>query len=232
VTDDDVTIDSWFVHNLRALLDVVRAKEAEATSRVAALDELQLTWHSHETARAQVAALADVWKGRPVAALDRLLPTLGPVAASDESEFAGAAFVLAARAAADCVRGRGQSGPIRQQDALRLLEGLRANARKDPFAATAVPADRRAQGATWNAELARLTGRAATEHWLAAAAEWDRLIRPHDSAYCRWQGAKVAQATGRGDLAARLLRRAARDAREHVPLSTAIDRTATPVPAH
>jgi hypothetical protein len=42
----------------------------------------------------------------------------------------------------------------------------------------------------------------------------------------------VAQSTGRGDLAARLLRRAARDAREHVPLSTAIDRTATPVPAH
>ena len=229
VTDGDVTIDRWFTHNLRVLLDVLRAREGAAAARITALEELQLTWHSHETARAQVAALAYVWQGRPVAALDRLLPTLGPVAASDESEFAGAAFVLAARAAADCVDGAvRRTGPIRPQDALELLEGLRRRAVKDPFAADAVPSDRHAQGATWTAELARLARTEVPEHWTDAAAAWDRLGRPHDSAYCRWRGAKVAQASGRANLAGKLLRRAARDAREHVPLTSAIARTAAP----
>jgi hypothetical protein len=230
VTEGEVTIDRWFSHNLRAWLDLLRGRESAARERVRALDELQLTWHSHETARAQVAALADLWHGRPVAALDRLLPTLGPVAESDESEFVGGAFVLAARAAADCVRGRpGHPGPIREQDALRLLADLRKRAVKDPFAADAVPADRRAQGATWTAELARLAGTAVAEHWVAAATSWDQIARPHDAAYCRWRGARVAQATGQGDLATRLLRRAARDAREHLPLYEAIAREAAPV---
>jgi tetratricopeptide (TPR) repeat protein len=233
VTDGEVTIDRWFMHNLRALLDVLRGRWAAAAARVNALDDLQLTWHSHETARAQVAALSDVWMDRPVAALDRLLPTLAPVAASDESEFAGAAFVLAARAAADCVHGRpGQPGPIRQQDALRLLDRLRASAAKDPFGADAVPADRRAQGATWDAELARLAGTAVPEHWISAAAAWDRLARPHDAAYCRWRGAQLARATGRSDVASKLLRRAARDARQHVPLCTAITKLGMPVGVH
>ncbi len=231
VTDGEVTIDRWFTHNLRALLDVLRGRESAAAARVTALDDLQLTWHSHETARAQVAALSDVWHHRPVAALDRLLPTLAPVAVSDESEFAGAAFVLAARAAADSVHGRpGQPGPIRQQDALRLLDRLHGSAVKDPFAEDAVPADRRAQRATWNAELARLADTASPEHWVVAAAEWDRLARPHDAAYCRWRAARTAQAQGQRDLASKLLRRAARDAREHVPLCTAIARSGTPVP--
>ena len=168
-----------------------------------------------------------------MAALDRLLPTLAPVAASDESEFAGAAFVLAARAAADCVHGHpGRPGPIRQQDALRLLDRLHRSAVKDPFAADAAPADRRAQGATWNAELARLADTAVPEHWIAAAAEWDRLARPHDAAYCRWRGARTAQANGQGDLASKLLRRASRDAREHVPLCAAIARSGMPVAVH
>jgi tetratricopeptide (TPR) repeat protein len=230
VTEGEVTIDRWFTHNLRALLDVLRGRVSAAAARVTALDDLQLTWHSHETARAQVAALSDVWQDHPVAALDRLLPTLAPVAASDESEFAGAAFVLAARAAADCVHGRTERpGPIRQQEVLRLLHRLRGSAVKDPFAADAVPADRRAQGATWNAELARLADTAAPEHWIAAAAEWDRLARPHDAAYCRWRGARTAQARGQADLASKLVRRAARDAREHVPLCAAIARSGTPV---
>jgi len=68
--------------------------------------------------------------------------------------------------------------------------------------------------------------RPSTELWAEAARRWDGLHRPHDAAYCRWRGAQSALGIGHGTIALRLLRRAARDAREHVPLSEAIARTA------
>jgi hypothetical protein len=77
----------------------------------------------------------------------------------------------------------------------------------------------------WAAESARLIRTATVDHWVRAATHWDRLGRPHDSAYCRWRAAQVAQATGQGSVAGRLLKRAARDAREHVPLASAIAET-------
>ena len=73
-------------------------------------------------------------------------------------------------------------------------------------------------------ELARLHGTDTVDSWLMAARDWDQLDRPHDSAYCRWRAAQVALREGRGTLAVRLLRKAAVDAREHVPLSEAIAR--------
>jgi hypothetical protein len=76
-----------------------------------------------------------------------------------------------------------------------------------------------------HAVLARLRGTAAVEHWTRAAADWDGAQRPHDAAYCQWRGAQVAMAQGQGTIAARLLRRAALNAREHVPLSAAIAAT-------
>ena len=79
---------------------------------------------------------------------------------------------------------------------------------------------------TWTAERSRLAGEASVEQWVEAAGEWDRLARPHDAAYCRWRAAQVALATGRGTVAGTLLERAARDAREHVPLLMAIGETA------
>ena len=67
---------------------------------------------------------------------------------------------------------------------------------------------------------------ATVDVWLEAAAGWDDLGRPHRAAYCRWRAAQVARATGQAGLAAKLLRRAARDAREHLPLMTWIRATA------
>jgi hypothetical protein len=61
--------------------------------------------------------------------------------------------------------------------------------------------------------------------WVAAATEWDRINRPHDAAYSRWRAAQVALATGQATMAATLLRRAARDARENVPLLDDISAT-------
>jgi len=64
------------------------------------------------------------------------------------------------------------------------------------------------------------------ELWAETARRWDRLGRLPDAAYCRWRGAQVALTAGQGTIALRLLRRAAREAREHVPLSLAIAETA------
>ncbi len=224
VTEDALVLDHWFAHLVRAWLDVLRGRATEAAERVSALDEVGLTWHVHEAARATTAALADVWRGEAGPALDRLLGVLQPILPTHESEYVGGCFVLAARAAADSADGTRHSGA--REARLRALEELRARAHRDPLSPEAVPADHTAQRASWDAELARLCRTATVEHWAAAAVEWDRLARPHDAAYCRWRGAQVALATQQAGLAAKLLRRAGRDAREHVPLLTSIRRTA------
>ena len=63
---------------------------------------------------------------------------------------------------------------------------------------------------------------------MEAASLWDWLTRPHDAAYCRWRAAQCALRDGQGTIAVRLLKRAAADAHEHVPLSRAIAATAGP----
>jgi hypothetical protein len=82
---------------------------------------------------------------------------------------------------------------------------------------------------TGAAELARGAGTETVDQWVEAAAAWARLARPHDAAYGRWRAAQVALRAGRGTLAARLLTRAASEAREHVPLSAAVATTAARV---
>ena len=131
--------------------------------------------------------------------------------------------MLAARAAADVVEHDPQAGRIRGEYLRDLME-LRSRAPGDPFTTTS-PADGPALRASWQAETARLAGQPSLELWATAAGEWDKLSRPHDAAYCRWRGAQIALATGQGTIALRLLRRAAREARKHVPLSAAIAET-------
>jgi hypothetical protein len=139
-------------------------------------------------------------------------------------ELSGLLATLA-RAQADAADARRARASDRQ--AVRAgMEDLRAGAAVDPFGADALGADVSANQAVWSAELARLEGADSVEHWTRAAAAWDRLARPHDAAYCRWRAAQCALREGRGTVAARLLKRAATDAREHVPLSGAIAKTA------
>ena len=79
--------------------------------------------------------------------------------------------------------------------------------------------------AAWAAEMARLAGTTTVDQWVQVARGWDDLSRPHDAAYCRWRAAQSALRDGQGTLAANLLKRSAQDAREHVPLSSAIAST-------
>ena len=136
------------------------------------------------------------------------------VRAQEHGKLRAAVFALAARAAADCTIND------LDRDAFVRLQDLRARATSDPFAG--VRGDTRGWRNSWDAELARLSGDEALDVWVLAAAEWDRITRPHEAAYCRWRGAQAALRDGQGTLADRLLRRAASDAREHVPLHRAI----------
>jgi hypothetical protein len=108
----------------------------------------------------------------------------------------------------------------------QALRGLVAGAPADPFGPEARDAATPARARLWTAELSRVEGRAGVDEWERAAAEWGALPRPHDAAYCHWRAAQCALRDGRGTVAARLLRRAAADAREHVPLSGAVAATA------
>ncbi|GAA2142332.1 helix-turn-helix transcriptional regulator [Nocardioides koreensis] len=166
------------------------------------------------------AAEAWIWLGDPGRAWERLRPTLEELGTGQAGRFAARPFVVAARAVADLVDGgSGRSGAATW---LATLRTLRSHAAVDPLGPGRVPGIRPAATATWQAELGRVDGSATVPLWVAAAAEWDRLVRPHDAAYCRWRAAQVALASGQATAAAKLLRRAARDAREHVPLLEAI----------
>ena len=168
-------------------------------------------------------AAVDLWDARPERTLSLVTPFLDDTVSTLGVALAGPTFVLAARAAADVAERDPQAGRAREGHLQGLMD-LRARAAVDPFTTT-TRADGPAHGATWQAEIARLAGQSALELWATAAGEWDKLSRPYDAAYCRWRGAQVALATGQGTIAVRLLRRASREAREHVPLSTAIAET-------
>jgi DNA-binding CsgD family transcriptional regulator len=59
--------------------------------------------------------------------------------------------------------------------------------------------------------------------WERAASEWDALTRPHRAAYARWRQAEALLAHPAGRTAAvEVLRTAARQAAQHIPLSMAI----------
>ena len=96
-----------------------------------------------------------------------------------------------------------------------------AGASIDPFGPGVPDVATTANALRWEAELRRLEDRATVDCWARAASPWDRLGRPHESAYCRWRGAQVALRDGRGTVAIRLAGRARKDARQHVPLADA-----------
>ena len=165
-------------------------------------------------------AEALLWMGRTGTAVELLTELLERTLDADTVTIAGHAFVMLARATADAR----DSGP--SEDATRHLLALRRDAMVDPLGPGTVPATRPACTIQWESELARVALRDTVDHWVRTATQWKLIGRRHDAAYCRWRGAQVALRQGQGTLAARLLRKAATDASEHVPLSEAIQRTA------
>jgi hypothetical protein len=226
---EDPTRDDMGIQGERATLDMLRGRCAEAVARYDALAVLPYSVVANRVEFAEDAAIVDLWCGRPRRACDRLVSVLREAMATEVAAECGAALALAMRAAADIADSLPDASRERIEP-LAMLEELLIEAQVDPFDASGAFLARPAHGATWAAERARLAGRPALELWADAARHWDRLGRPHDAAYCRWRGAQVALATGQGTIALRLLGRAAREAREHVPLSSAVAATAQQIP--
>lgn len=172
-----------------------------------------------------VLAEALLWAGRPADTITRLHRAGEVLLTSRFAAGGGRLLVALARAEADLATKRRASGAWRQAAQQRLVSS-RQSAAQDPMGETSPEPDATGNLCAWRAELARLSGGDRVDHWVEAATEWDRLHRPHDAAYCRWRGAQVARQEGQGTLATRLLKRAAHDARQHVPLSRAIAATA------
>jgi tetratricopeptide (TPR) repeat protein len=226
VTEDMPTPHTWPTHSERGLLDLLRGRGDEATRRLDGLAEMFVIDLANRVVCAQDAPTADLWCARPQRAYDRLTATLRDLGPIDDPQVDVAGLlVLAARAAADLADSLRIETRVRPT-LLRDLDSLVTRLPGKPFASAHLNANRPALRATWHAEIARLSGVPSLEKWAAAAASWDKIGRPHDSAYCRWRGAQVALTTGHASETAKLLRRAERDAREHLPLLDSIRTTA------
>ncbi len=221
-TAGPVTGGRAFLYSERVALDVARGRLDAAVSRMSELDRVDR--HLSLGARLEdeeVLAWSDLWTGRPKLALDRLTGVLDQIAGTEYAAFAGFSLALAARSAADIA----EAEPRTRTDLLRRLHDLGARMGADAFGPATMPAERGACAATWAAEMGRLAGDQRVRAWVAAAAGWDQVTRPHDAAYCRWRGAAAALTAGQARVATKLQRRAERDSREHLPLLEAIRTT-------
>jgi hypothetical protein len=217
LTNADPVLDRWILHLQRVVLDLTRGRldaARDRSERLRAMESISTAFMAPDL------ALLHTWAAEPDRALELITSTLGNPQHIEMTGEVGAMLVLAARAAAD-LAAQGVSDPT----ALTTrLTSLRSTAHQDPFGPGAMPADRHA-APQWEAELARLNATESIEHWHRAANSWGQLTRPHDASYCRWRAAQIALRMGQGTLADRLLKQAAADAREHVPLSDAIAAT-------
>ena len=212
-------VDRWPLHSIVATIECRRGHHDVALERIDAI------WAAlSDGADLNLELLTDTadvgwWGGRPAPVQRRLLDALDALSGSSPVRAVAPALVMAARAAAD-------TGDGHQASLLREL-AARAGLLDDQHGGDVHLAAHRA---SYEAEMARAVGRARAADWAHAAALWDPLTRPHDAAYCRWRAAQCALREGQGTIARRLLKRAALDAREHVPLSEAIDATVATAP--
>ena len=221
VPDDILTTSTFSMWPLRLVAARVAVAEGRLQEAIDLLDRPHQSDLFTQLSLTVPRSEALMWLDRSEEAVDLLSHLLGEGLVGDVSTIAGPAFVMLARAMSDRVPCSSGESPV-----LRLVE-LRRHAMVDPLGPGPVPASRHAFTAQWEAELSRAAHRDTCDEWVATATAWDHLRRPHDAAYCRWRAAQVALRDTRGTAAQRLLKRAAADARDHVPLRLAITATAT-----
>lgn len=214
--------DDWPGQWVSARLDIVEGRADDALTTMRGLVKVGGSARNRLN-RAVWEATALLWQDEPEQAWAALRDPLEAFLDSPAIADFWLAYLVLARAAADMPTppgGRTSAGHTDVED----LEDLRRRARLDPLAPPRASAGV-AAGLTWEAELARAGGADTVDRWSRAAVAWGHLGRPHAAAYCRWRAAQVALREGRGAVAGRLLRRAAADAREHVPLTRVIAET-------
>jgi hypothetical protein len=213
-----------FVHQVLGAIELRDGEVQSALDRCRAA-AAQIPAHGQNwVAIVPLHAEVELWAGQHGPALDLLDEALR-LALPTEGFLTADLVGWHARGRADQLDADGATASERRRFADQLRATV-ARARSDPFAGPVRDASVPAASKWWRAELSRIVGTATVDEWVAAAVEWDRILRPHDAAYCRWRAGQEALREGQGTLAARLLRRAATDARTHEPLARAIAGTA------
>jgi tetratricopeptide (TPR) repeat protein len=213
------------MHVTLAAIQARRGDVAGAMARCEAAEGLVTSrganWADSVPLHAEVA----LWAGRTDDAAALLEQALVLALPTDNGRNSAPALTLLARAMADLLDEHGAPAAERRRVGRGLRERV-GTALIDPFGPGALGVQVPAWTLQWGAELARLEQADDAASWSACAVRWDGLTRPHDAAYCRWRAAQAALRDGRSTIAVRLLRRAADDAREHVPLGRVIAATA------
>ena len=219
-TTADTPRGTPYAHVDRAVLEVLLGNDVAARRRIGSFDLSGLAEVNAFILEAHLSYA--IWMGDPAVGLDLAKSVLTSRHDEVSPGLSGELLLLTAAAAADASAAGPQAA---RQAARRTLDAIRDGLHHDPFAPAAVLADRAARP-QWDAETQRVLGHDTVEAWLEAATTWHELDRPHDTAYCQWRAAQAALRDGRGSAAAGLLRRAASQAREHLPLARAIADTA------
>jgi hypothetical protein len=227
-SEGPVDIDRWPLYLDRAMLDCLRGHVDLARARATSL----MDGFGDRVVGDDLEFLSDVatvhlWSGEPDKAVAMLLPALDAMVEGTPANLTRPALLVAARAAAEATAPESPLGRHYRDTLVTLAARLPTDQGERERGDRRLPAAyARALSAQWTAEIARLSGAGTVALWVASGDAWDALSRPHDAAYCWWQAAQVALQEGQGTVATKLLKRAARDAREHVPLLDAITKTA------
>ena len=207
-SEDAPGADRWPIHIERVNVESALGNADAALERASLLKELRVTSGAHRTYLSRCYAEAHLWAGQPGAALAELLPTLERAVAREDSMLFALALTTAARAGADeAAAGRRPVGAPERHELAARLHRLHGACSRDPFGPHPMIGHGTAARALWCAEIRRLEGPESLDLWTGAATEWDRLTRPHDAAYCRWRGARLALRQGDTTAARGLLER-------------------------
>ncbi len=218
------TLNTSMSHITYAAVELRRGRVDAALERCAAAEAAQFGGGANWAEVVPEYAEVQIWAGSPDSAVALLEKTLAETLPTDNARTAAPTLAWCARAHADLMDVR-EAGIAERDGALGHLLRLLGQAQIDPFGSAATGVLVPAWRSLWHAELARITRSDTVPTWSGAATAWDQHPRPHDAAYCRWRGAQIALRHDQGTLARRLLRRAATDARTHIPLRMAIDTT-------
>ena len=227
LTTGPPSADDWYVHLIRALLDMLRGDHAAAAARQRQVHALAGRITNPETDReaAQLTTEVALWAGRPGDALEQARQALAPYeGVPDLTEKCGLVLAAGLRACADLAE---QARARRDHDAARAaqdaagelacwLERTGGVPFTDHPMVAVIPAAR----ASWDAEQTRLAGSSDPVAWHAAAKTWQSLGWPHRAGYAWWRQAQAQLDAGQPAAAAGpVLRAAAAAADGHEPLS-------------
>jgi DNA-binding CsgD family transcriptional regulator len=234
VSQGTVSVTTRFDYEDRATLEMLRGNLDGAQKRQAELGRLPLGALSFQESFCIQESELQLWRGAPGVAFEQSHALLVRSAAADQGTLSGPLLTLAGRllnlALRACADLAERARTSRDSEALNTaqrradqLSELHQQVTPDPFTPGPLRPTAAADYAIWQAEWSRLRDESDAEMWEQAATSWDALTRPHRAAYARWRQAEALLAAPQGRAAAStVLRTAAGQAVQHVPLSTAI----------